>query len=408
MSAGQPSDQTGAYSAADSPGTALSSATDSLALSTADAIRVVANARRIVVKVGSSLVTDEGRGLDRTAIHRWGAEIAALRAAGKQVVVVSSGAVAEGMKRLGWTRRPSEMHELQAAAAVGQMGLAQVYESCFSEHGLQTAQVLLTHEDLADRRRYLNARSTLRTLLELAVVPIINENDTVVTDEIKFGDNDTLGALVTNLIDADVLVILTDQQGLYTADPRKDPTATLLPAVRAGDPRLEAIAGGTGSSIAKGGMITKVRAAQRAARGGASTVVASGRLDGVLKRLAAGESIGTQFVADIPRLAARKQWMADHLQLRGSVTVDDGAARALRAEGRSLLPIGVVEVQGDYERGEVIAIRNHQGEELGRGLSNYSSSDTRRIMRRASSEIEAILGYIEEPELIHRDDLVLR
>jgi len=377
-------------------------------LSTAGTIRVVANARRIVVKVGSSLVTDEGRGLDRAAIDRWGAEIAALRAAGKQVVVVSSGAVAEGMKRLGWTRRPSEMHELQAAAAVGQMGLAQVYESCFSEHGLQTAQVLLTHEDLADRRRYLNARSTLRTLLELAVVPIINENDTVVTDEIKFGDNDTLGALVTNLIDADVLVILTDQQGLYTADPRKDPAATLLPAVRAGDPRLEAIAGGTGSSIARGGMITKVRAAQRAARGGASTVVASGRLDSVLKRLAAGESIGTQFVADIPRLAARKQWMADHLQLRGSVTVDDGAARALRAEGRSLLPIGVVEVQGDYERGEVIAIRDHQGEELGRGLSNYSSSDTRRIMRRASSEIEAILGYIEEPELIHRDDLVLR
>lgn len=386
----------------------MKSAADSLALNTTDPIRVVASARRMVVKVGSSLVTDEGRGLDRAAIHRWGAEIAALRAAGKQVVVVSSGAVAEGMKRLGWTRRPSEMHELQAAAAVGQMGLAQVYESCFSEHGLQTAQVLLTHEDLADRRRYLNARSTLRTLLELAVVPIINENDTVVTDEIKFGDNDTLGALVTNLIDADVLVILTDQQGLYTADPRKDPAATLLPAVRAGDPRLEAIAGGTGSSIARGGMITKVRAAQRAARGGASTVVASGRLDGVLKRLAAGESIGTQFVADIPRLAARKQWMADHLQLRGSVTVDDGAARALRAEGRSLLPIGVVEVQGDYERGEVIAIRNHQGEELGRGLSNYSSSDTRRIMRRASSEIESILGYIEEPELIHRDNLVLR
>jgi len=408
VSAGQPSDQTGAYCAAESPGAALSHSADSLALSTAGTIRVVANARRIVVKVGSSLVTDEGRGLDRAAIDRWGAEIAALRAAGKQVVVVSSGAVAEGMKRLGWTRRPSEMHELQAAAAVGQMGLAQVYESCFSEHGLQTAQVLLTHEDLADRRRYLNARSTLRTLLELAVVPIINENDTVVTDEIKFGDNDTLGALVTNLIDADVLVILTDQQGLYTADPRKDPAATLLPAVRAGDPRLEAIAGGTGSSIARGGMITKVRAAQRAARGGASTVVASGRLDSVLKRLAAGESIGTQFVADIPRLAARKQWMADHLQLRGSVTVDDGAARALRAEGRSLLPIGVVEVQGDYERGEVIAIRDHQGEELGRGLSNYSSSDTRRIMRRASSEIEAILGYIEEPELIHRDDLVLR
>jgi len=381
---------------------------EGLALAHAADIRVVAAARRIVVKVGSSLVTDEGRGLDRAAISRWGAEIASLRAGGKQVVVVSSGAVAEGMKRLGWSQRPREMHELQAAAAVGQMGLAQVYESCFAEHGLRTAQVLLTHEDLADRRRYLNARSTLRTLLELAVVPIINENDTVVTDEIKFGDNDTLGALVTNLIDADALVILTDQQGLFTADPRRDPSASLLPAVRAGDPRLEAIAGGTGSSIARGGMITKVRAAQRAARGGASTVVASGRLDGVLRRLAEGEALGTQFIADLPRLAARKQWMADHLQLRGSVTVDAGAARALCAEGRSLLPIGVTEVQGDYERGEVIAIRSAEGVELGRGLSNYSSADTRRIMRRASSEIEAILGYIEEPELIHRDDLVLR
>jgi len=381
---------------------------EGLALAHAADIRVVAAARRIVVKVGSSLVTDEGRGLDRSAISRWGAEIASLRASGKQVVVVSSGAVAEGMKRLGWSQRPREMHELQAAAAVGQMGLAQVYESCFAEHGLRTAQVLLTHEDLADRRRYLNARSTLRTLLELAVVPIINENDTVVTDEIKFGDNDTLGALVTNLIDADALVILTDQQGLFTADPRRDPSATLLPAVRAGDPRLEAIAGGTGSSIARGGMITKVRAAQRAARGGASTVVASGRLDGVLRRLAAGEALGTQFIADLPRLAARKQWMADHLQLRGAVTVDAGAARALCAEGRSLLPIGITEVQGDYERGEVIAIRSVEGAELGRGLSNYSSADTRRIMRRASSEIEAILGYIEEPELIHRDDLVLR
>jgi glutamate 5-kinase len=387
---------------------AITRSPDLLVLADAGRHRVVADARRIVIKVGSSLVTDEGRGLDRVAISRWGNEIAALCAQGKQVVVVSSGAVAEGMKRLGWSRRPREMHELQAAAAVGQMGLAQVYESCFSEHGLRTAQVLLTHEDLADRRRYLNARSTLRTLIELSVIPIINENDTVVTDEIKFGDNDTLGALVTNLIDADALVILTDQQGLYTADPRRDPSAQLLPAVRAVDPRLEAIAGGTGSSIAKGGMITKVRAAQRAARGGANTVVASGRLEGVLPRLAAGEPLGTQFIADIPRLAARKQWMADHLQLRGAVTIDDGAVRALKTDGRSLLPIGVVEVQGDYERGEVIAIRNRHGEELGRGLSNYSSADTRRIMRHPSSEIESILGYIEEPELIHRDDLVLR
>jgi len=385
----------------------MKSAADSLALNTTDPIRVVANARRMVVKVGSSLVTDEGRGLDRAAIHRWGAEIAALRAAGKQVVVVSSGAVAEGMKRLGWTRRPSEMHELQAAAAVGQMGLAQVYESCFSEHGLQTAQVLLTHEDLADRRRYLNARSTLRTLLELAVVPIINENDTVVTDEIKFGDNDTLGALVTNLIDADVLVILTDQQGLYTADPRKDPAATLLPAVRAGDPRLEAIAGGTGSSIARGGMITKVRAAQRAARGGASTVVASGRLDGVLKRLAAGESIGTQFVADIPRLAARKQWMADHLQLRGQLILDVGAVQKIALEGKSLLPIGVVGVAGEFGRGDVVTCVDGEGRAVARGICNYPSAEVRRILRKPSSEIAAILGYVDEDELIHRDNLVL-
>ncbi len=383
--------------------------TQALALTGAAAsLRVVQSARRLVVKVGSSLVTNDGRGLDRHAISRWGREIATLRALGKEIVMVSSGAVAEGMQRLGWARRPREMHELQAAAAVGQMGLAQVYESCFASHGLRTAQVLLTHEDLADRRRYLNARSTLLTLLQLSVVPIINENDTVVTDEIKFGDNDTLGALVTNLIDADALVILTDQEGLFTADPRRDASATLLAAVRAGDPRLRSIAGGTGSSFARGGMITKVLAAERAASAGANTVIASGRRDGVLERLAAGQAIGTQFIADLPRLAARKQWLADHLQLRGAVMIDEGAARALLTDGASLLPIGVTEVQGDYERGEVIAIRARDGRELGRGLSNYSSSDTRRIMRRASGEIEAILGFSEEPELIHRDNLVLR
>ena len=369
---------------------------------------VVKGARRLVVKVGSSLVTDEGRGLDAAAIGRWGAQIASLRALGKEVVMVSSGAVAEGMKRLGWSARPKEMHELQAAAAVGQMGLAQVYETRFREHGLQTAQVLLTHEDLADRRRYLNARSTLLTLLGLGVVPIINENDTVVTDEIKFGDNDTLGALVTSLIDAEALVILTDQQGLYTADPRRDPEAKLLPSVRAGDPQLERMAGGAGSSIGKGGMITKVLAAKRAASGGAHTVVASGREPEVLVRLARGEMLGTQFVAEEPRLAARKKWMADHLQLRGAVHVDAGAARVLVAEGKSLLPIGVMEVSGDFERGEVVAIRDPEGVEIARGLINYSSSEARRIMRRPSSEIEAILGFVEEPELIHRDNLVLR
>ena len=364
--------------------------------------------RRIVVKVGSSLVTNEGRGLDEQAISLWGRQIAELRGLGKEVVMVSSGAVAEGMKRLGWARRPKAMHELQAAAAVGQMGLAQVYETCFRAHGLGTAQVLLTHDDLADRKRYLNARSTLLALLELGVVPIINENDTVVTDEIKFGDNDTLGALVANLIDADALVILTDQSGLFTADPRRDPQARLLERVVAGDPALEAIAGGAGSSIGRGGMITKVLAAKRAASSGAHTIVASGREADVLVRLARGEAIGTRFIAQTPRMAARKQWLADHLQLRGAVRLDAGAARALVAGGRSLLPIGVTEVSGEFERGEAVAIHDPEGREIARGLINYSSSETRLIMRRPSSEIEAILGFMEEPELVHRDNLVLR
>lgn len=369
---------------------------------------VVKAARRVVVKVGSTLVTNEGRGLDENAISLWGRQIAELRALGKEVVVVSSGAVAEGMKRLGWVKRPAAMNELQAAAAVGQMGLAQVYETCFRAHGLGTAQVLLTHDDLADRKRYLNARATLMTLLELGVVPIINENDTVVTDEIKFGDNDTLAALVTNLIDGDALVILTDQSGLFTADPRRDPSARLLDRVVAGDAALETMAGGAGSSIGKGGMITKVLAAKRAASGGAHTVVASGRQPEVLVRLAKGEPIGTQFIAQTPRMAARKKWLADHLQLRGAVRLDEGATRALVAGGRSLLPIGVVEVSGEFERGEAVAVRDPGGREIARGLINYSSSEARLIMRKPSSEIEGILGFVEEPELIHRDNLVLR
>ena len=369
------------------------------------AVRV---ARRVVVKVGSTLVTNEGRGLDAQAISLWGGQIAGLRALGKDVVMVSSGAVAEGMKRLGWARRPREMHELQAAAAVGQMGLAQVYESCFREHGLRTAQILLTHEDLSDRRRYLNARSALLTLLKLGVVPIINENDTVVTDEIKFGDNDTLGALVANLIEADCLVILTDQQGLFTADPRRDPGARLLSRVASGDAALEAMAGGAGSAFGKGGMITKVLAAKRAATSGAHTVIASGSEPDVLLRLAAGEAIGTQFVAPTGRMAARKKWLADHLQVRGSLTLDAGAAKALQRDGKSLLPIGVVDVKGDFERGEVVACIDPDGREIARGLINYSSFESRRIMRRPSAEIEAILGFVEEPELIHRDNLVLR
>lgn len=369
---------------------------------------VVGAARRLVVKVGSALVTNEGRGLDPTAISQWGAQIAHLRQAGKDVVMVSSGAIAEGIKRLGWASRPHEIHALQAAAAVGQMGLAQVYETCFREHGLQTAQVLLTHEDLADRRRYLNARSTLRTLLVHGVVPIINENDTVATDEIKFGDNDTLGALVANLIDADALIILTDQRGLYTADPRKDPAAQFLSRVVAGDAQLEGMAGGAGTSIGRGGMITKVLAAKRAAHGGASSVVCSGREPDVLLRLARGEAVGTAFIAQTPRLAARKQWLADHLQLRGAVRLDGGAVSALCEGGKSLLPIGVLEVSGEFERGEMVAILDQEGREIARGLTNYGGADARRIAGRPSSEIESLLGFVEEPELVHRDNLVLR
>lgn len=368
---------------------------------------VMAQAQRLVVKVGSSLVTNEGRGIDAQAIATWAAEIAALRDLGREIVVVSSGAVAEGMKRLSWVRRPQSMQDLQAAAAVGQMGLAQVYETEFRRFGLQTAQILLTHEDLADRTRYLNARSTLTRLIELGVIPIINENDTVVTDEIKVGDNDTLAALVTNLIEADALVILTDQAGLYTADPRSHPDARLLSKVKAGDPRLEAMAGGAGSLIGKGGMLTKVLAARRAASAGAHTIVASGRESKVLQRLAGGEMIGTSFIANTAKLTARKQWIADQLQLRGALVLDAGALKALLRDGKSLLPIGVSEVQGDFARGDVVACLSQAGSEVGRGLINYASSETRRIIGKPSSEIESLLGFVEEPELIHRSNLVI-
>ena len=368
---------------------------------------VLKNARRIVVKVGSSLVTNEGRGVDAQAVGNWCRQMAVLAGEGREVVMVSSGAIAEGMKRLGWKVRPKEVHELQAAAAVGQMGLAQIYESKLREHGMGSAQVLLTHADLADRERYLNARSTLLTLLSHKVIPVINENDTVVNDEIKFGDNDTLGALVANLVDADALVILTDQQGLYSADPRKDPNALFISEARAGAPELERMAGGAGSSIGRGGMLTKILAAKRAASSGASTVIAYGREADVLVRLAAGEAIGTALVASTQKLAARKQWMVDHLQLRGTVVVDDGAASKVRAEGKSLLPVGVTDVLGDFHRGDVIAVRSLAGVELARGLANYGSSEARLIARRPSGEFERLLGYTAEPELIHRDNMVL-
>ena len=365
------------------------------------------DARRIVVKVGSSLVTNDGRGLDEFAIGEWCRQMSILVRSGREVIMVSSGAIAEGMKRLGWSSRPHEIHELQAAAAVGQMGLAQMYETKLRENGLGSAQVLLTHADLADRERYLNARSTLLTLLKLGVVPVINENDTVVNDEIKFGDNDTLGALVANLVEADALVILTDQKGLFTADPRKHADAEFVHEAKAGDPALEAMAGGAGSSLGRGGMITKILAAKRAAGSGASTVIAWGREADALVRLTQGESIGTLLVAQTQKTQARKQWIADHLQMRGSVTVDDGAVAKLRDEGKSLLPIGMVSVEGDFSRGDVIAVRDSLGIEMARGLANYASAEARLICRKPSNEFEKLLGYAAEPEMVHRDNLVL-
>ncbi|MGI9216083.1 MAG: glutamate 5-kinase [Hydrogenophaga sp.] len=375
--------------------------------SAASEVSVLKAARRIVVKVGSSLVTNEGRGLDEQAIGQWSQELAALVQQGRELIMVSSGAVAEGMKRLGWSIRPKEIHELQAAAAVGQMGLVQMYETKLRECGVGSAQVLLTHADLADRERYLNARSTLLTLLQLGVVPVINENDTVVNDEIKFGDNDTLGALVANLVEADALVILTDQKGLYTADPRRDPAAQFVHVARAGDPQLEAMAGGAGSGIGKGGMITKILAAKRAAGSGASTVIAWGREPRVLQRLCEGEAIGTCLVAQTAKQQARKQWMADHLQMRGSVVVDAGAVEKIVGEGKSLLPIGMTAVEGDFSRGDVIAVRGPDGAEIARGLANYASPEARLICRKSSGDFERLLGYAAEPEMIHRDNLVL-
>jgi glutamate 5-kinase len=368
----------------------------------------VRRTRRWVVKIGSALLTDGGRGLDINAISGWADQIAALRAGGAQVVLVSSGAVAEGMVRLGLTARPDSIHELQACAAVGQMGLVQAWESLFARHGLRTAQVLLTHDDLADRRRYLNARSTLRTLLEFGVIPVINENDTVVTDEIRFGDNDTLGALVTNLVVAESLLILTDQLGMFERDPRVDPQAPLIREALASDESLMAKAtGNSASGLGRGGMSTKVRAARLAARSGARTVIAGGRIPQVITRVAAGEEVGTLLLPDRGPVAARKQWIAGHLQMRGTLVLDDGAVRVLREGGKSLLPVGVREVRGDFSRGEVVSCVDGSGREVARGLVNYDAWEAGQIAGRRSEEIATLLGYVDDRELIHRDNLVV-
>jgi len=367
----------------------------------------VTGARRWVVKSGSALLTADGKGLDRAAMALWVEQVSALLAAGVEVVLVSSGAVAEGMSRLGWKKRPEAVHELQAAAAVGQMGLIQAYESCFQVHGRHTAQILVDHDDLSNRKRYLNARRTLQTLIKLGVVPVVNENDTVVTDEIRFGDNDTLAALVANLIDADLLVILTDQQGLFDQDPRANPNARLIGRGAAGDPVLDGLAGGSGGALGRGGMITKLRAAKLAARSGANTVIASGREPEVLGRLRSGDQIGTLLVAASEPLAARKQWLAGQLQLRGTLTLDDGAVRVLQQQGRSLLPVGVKAVSGHFHRGDLVSCVAGDGREIARGLVNFNAEEAARIIGLPSTRIVEVLGYCDDEELIHRDNLVL-
>lgn len=363
--------------------------------------------KRWVVKIGSALLTNDGQGLAAEAINGWVEQMAALQQAGHEILLVSSGAVAEGMTRLGWTRRPHALHELQAAAAVGQMGLVQAYESRFKKYGLHTAQILLTHEDLADRQRYLNARSTLQTLLGLGVIPIVNENDTVTNDEIRLGDNDTLAALVANLVGADLLVLLTDQQGLFDSDPRINAQAKLIPEAQAGDVALESMAAGRGGALGRGGMLTKVRAAARAARSGVLTLIASGNEPNVLQRLAADEALGTRLYPACAPFAARKQWLAGRLQVRGRLSLDEGAVNKLRGSGSSLLPVGVTRVEGDFKRGDLVVCLGPAGEEIARGLVNYSASESARIIGQPSSRIEALLGYVDEVELVHRDNLVM-
>lgn len=363
--------------------------------------------RRCVVKIGSALLTNDGQGLDMEAMSDWVDQMAELRRRGIDVVLVSSGSVAEGMSRLGWETRPHALHELQAAAAVGQMGLVRAYENCFKKRGYHTAQILLTHEDLSSRTRYLNARSTLRTLLELGVIPVINENDTVATDEIRFGDNDTLGALVANLVEADCVVLLTDQDGLYEADPRFNPEAKLIQEAGAHDPTLDAMAGDSGSGQGTGGMRTKVNAARLAARSGAACVIVSGRIGDVLPRVADGEQLGTLLIPDDEPQAARKQWLAGQMQVSGKLWLDDGAVRSLQEQGRSLLSVGVTGAEGDFQRGDVVVCLDKQGKEIARGLVNYSADETHKILGVPTSGIEAVLGYLDEAELIHRDNLVL-
>ena len=364
-------------------------------------------AKRIVIKIGSSLLTKGGRGLDEIAITSWVEQMAVLKHNGIDVVLVSSGSVAEGMTRLGLKERPKTLHELQAAASVGQMGLVRIFENNFQKYDLHTAQVLLTHDDLSDRKRYLNARSTLLTLLQYGVVPVINENDAVATDEIRFGDNDTLAALVANLVGADLLIILTDQQGLFTRDPGVDPGAELISSISVKDPRLEQMAGGSRNDLGRGGMFTKVRAARLAARSGTATIIASGIAKNIITEICSGTETGTYLMPDIAPLAARKQWLAGQLQVKGKLVLDQGAVKVLKISGKSLLAVGVNSASGEFNRGELVSCVDESGQEIARGLTNYSGDETRKIAGLTSSDFASALGYCDEPELIHRDNLVL-
>jgi glutamate 5-kinase len=369
--------------------------------------QALTHTQRWVIKLGSALLTNDGQGLNQAELAKWVAQMVALRERGVDIIIVSSGAVAEGMKRLGWTTRPSALNELQAAAAVGQMGLVQAYESEFAKSGLRTAQILMTHDDLSNRARYLNARSTIQTLVEHGVIPVINENDTVVTDEIRFGDNDTLAALTANLIGADVLVILTDQQGLYDSNPRENPNAQLIQMAHVSRKDIEDMASPLGGALGRGGMYTKVMAAKRAARSGTATLIASGREANILPRLHSGENVGTLLVPDLEPMKARKQWLAGHLQARGRLTLDAGAVRVVREQGKSLLPVGVLAVQGQFKRGDMVICQDEQGIEIARGLVNYDADEAQKILRQSSHKIVQILGYIDDESLIHRDNLVL-
>lgn len=365
------------------------------------------SSNRWVVKIGSALLTNDGQGLDISRMQTWVKEMSTLIDDGVDLCLVSSGAIAVGLRRLQIDRRPQELPKLQAVAAVGQMGLVQAWQSCFAACGRETAQVLLTHEELADRKRYLNARDTLKTLSQFGVIPVVNENDTIATDEIRFGDNDSLGALATNLLEADVLVILTDQDGFFDKDPRVHPEATLIPEARALDDGLLGMAGKEGGTLGRGGMYTKIMAAQQAARSGAMTVIANGRVDGVLKQLRAGNLVGSLLYPDLKPQAARKRWLASHKQTRGVLVVDAGAAEALKAKGRSLLPVGVIEVRGVFDRGDIVAIETSSGERLATGLANYGSTQAEEMFGKTTKQLNQNQLLMEGDALVHRDNMAL-